>query len=90
VSDAGTATALIIASAPIEDGYYVIPAGRFVAATVLAVLTVPEEEGNTYRFSVTNLPFLLGQQETPGHYSDAELIPLSTKYEALHYQRDSE
>lgn len=89
-SDAGTAMGFVIANAPIVDGYYKFPARTLASMKVLVVANVDEDAGNIYRLRITDLPFLRGEEKTPGHFSTGEMKYLYTNYEALHYERDSE
>ena len=90
VSDAGDVTALMIAPFEIVDGYYKIPARTLASVKILAITHIDEADSNTYRFRVTELPFLEGADMTPGHFSSGEMKYLFTNHEPFHYEYDPE
>lgn len=89
-SDAGDATGLIVANAEIVDGYYRFPAKTLASFKIIVVANVDEVDGNIYRMRITELPFLMGDEKAPGHFSDGEMKYLVTNYEPLHYEQDTE
>lgn len=90
VSDAGTVTALMVAPFEIVDGYYKIPARTLASVKIIALATIDESESNTYNFRITELPFLIGEDKRPGHFSNGEMKYLFTNKEAFHYEYDPE
>ena len=89
-ADAGSVTALMVAPFEIVDGHYKIPARTLATVKIIALVTVDEEYGDTYGLRVTELPFLSGDDKTPGHFSQPEIKYLYTNKEPFHFERDPE
>lgn len=89
-TDTATGTALILSNAEMVDGFYRIPAGTTAWLTVLAIASADEKDGDLYRMRVTELPFFLGDDRLPGHFTNGEMKYLTTNSEPLHYTRDPE
>jgi len=87
---AGEAIALMIAKAEIIDGHYKIPAGESVVFKIVSIFKVDEKETDTYKFSVTELPFFVGDEREPRSFNPSELKYMHSSFEALYFQRDTE
>lgn len=89
-TDDGTVASLAVSAAEIVDGFYKVPAGTQIPFTFLTLMNVSEAESNIYRYRLTELPFFIGQEREPRHFTTGELKYLVTNYEALNYERDTE
>lgn len=89
IVDTGTSTALIVSKAPIEDGMYVVKPGERYTFMMLAVYKIGLGAGNEYRLRLIELPFFLGEDKTPQHFTPSELKYFYTEAEDLYFNSDT-
>jgi len=87
-SDAGEAVSLMIAKAELVDGHYKIPAGESVAFKIISLFKVDEAEADTYKFTVTELPFFVGDEREAQSFNPSELKYMHSSFEELYFERD--
>ena len=90
VTSNGTATALVISKAEMVDGFYKVPAGETEKFSIVSLFTVSEQESNIYKFTVTELPFFLGDSREARSFNLSELKTMNSSFEALRFQRDTQ
>ena len=90
ISTDGEVTSFLIASHEIVDGHYKIPAGTTGLFKIIALLNIDESESNTYQFSVTELPFFVGDKKEARSFNPSELKYMNSTFEALRFERDPE
>ena len=89
-TDDGAVVALIVAKAEIIDGQYKVPAGESVTFKIVALFKTTEDESDTYRFKVTELPFFVGDDKEAQSFNPSELKYMHSSFEALRFLRDAE
>jgi hypothetical protein len=89
VVDTGTSTALILSKAPIENGMYVIEPGKRYTFMMLGVYKIGLGAGNEYRLRLIELPFFMGEEKEPQHFTPSELKYFYTEAEDLYYDSDT-
>lgn len=75
----GESAAILLGSAAIQDGMYVVPEGRATRFTLVTVLVFPEDAPETdVALRVTELPFYVGEEKQARHMNNSELKAYTT------------